>query len=312
MKRTIIAIALATLVFGANSASAKSWEEAIKDVDQMAEGFYVKSRKLGFEGFLGTAYNEIDVNMHLCAILGRMVGHKEYIAHLEPPQPTNGATGREYMVAYTSLKNWVVAAKYHSQISPNEKKRIWNLDCVGNYEIPYGLAVNVPRGFSVRFDPERRAIYIQGDITLGFADTVKQAILTYPDAERVGLGSGGGAVYEAIRAGKHIRAAGLETELLNDCFSACPLAYFGGTLRFMWAPHSKVGFHQVSHRGIAVPPDDPVYHDIWSYVSEMGGNPDLVLKYIFAASPRDMYNASEAERCASRVVTNHQRGCIVY
>jgi hypothetical protein len=233
--------------------------------------FTNKSRQLGFDEPLGTAYNEVDVNMHLCAILGRMVGHKEYITHLEPPQPSAEATGRDYAIASTSLNNWAIAATYHSKVSYAEKKRIWNLDCIGNYNIPRQLYVNVDEGFSVRYDEERRSIYVQGDITKGFAKTIRMAILRYPDAKTVGLGSGGGAVYEAILAGRYIRAAGLETELLNNCYSACPLAYFGGTLRFMWYPHSVVGFHQVSIGGIAVPLDDPVYKDIALYVNEMGG-----------------------------------------
>jgi hypothetical protein len=239
-----------------------------------------------------------------------MVGHKDQIIHLEPAQPSEGASGREFAIAYVSLKNWVIAAKYHSKISTNEKKRIWNLDCVGNYGIPSRLYVDVEEGFSVRYDSERQSIYIQGDITEGFSETVKAAILQYPSARVVGLGSGGGAVYEAMQAGKFIRAAGLETELLNDCYSACPLAYFGGTLRFMWYPHSNVGFHQVSRQGRAVPFDDPVYQDIANYVDEMGGDAQLILKFIYSAAPRDMYLANEQERCSSRVVTNHQRGCI--
>ncbi|WP_298571854.1 hypothetical protein [uncultured Aliiroseovarius sp.] len=297
-------------VLGISSAHAKSWEQAILDVENMSEEFWQKSRELGFNEALGTAYNEVDVNMHLCAILGRMVGHKEGIRHLEPPQPADGASGREFAIASVSLSNWAIAAKYHSKITAAEKKRIWNLDCVGNYDIPADLYVNVERGFSVRYDDERKSIYIQGDIVEGFSETVKEAINAYPDAKVVGLGSGGGAVYEAMRAGRYIRAAGLETELLNDCYSACPLALFGGTVRFMWYPHSAVGFHQVSVRGIALPLDDPTYRDIANYVALMGGDVSLVLGFMFSANPREMYLADELERCASRVVTNHQRGCI--
>lgn len=293
------------------NASAKSWEKAISDVERMSQDFSKKARALGFNQALGTSYNEVDVNKHLCAILGRMVGHKAHISHLEPAQPKSGASGRDFAIASISLSNWVVAAKYHSRISKQDKKRIWNLDCVGNYGIPKRLYVPVRSGFSVRFDAERNAIYVQGDIVEGFAKVVKASILKYPNARVIGLGSGGGAVYEAMKAGRFIRAAGLETELLNDCYSACPLAYFGGTTRTMWWPHSNVGFHQVSKGGIAVPLDNPVYKDIATYIAAMGGNQQLILKFIFAAKPREMYLASEVERCATRVVTNHQRGCIV-
>lgn len=300
----------ALLILISSPASSKSWEEAIRDVESLRQSFIARYEALGFDGILGTAYNEVDVNMHHCAILGRMVGHKAHIAHLEPPQPGLDSSGRDLAIAATSLGNWLIAARYHSQINSSQKRRIWNLECVGNFGIPNGLWVEVEDGFDVAYDPDRKAIMIQGDITVGFSEAVRRAIEAYPDAEVVGLGSGGGAVYEAIEAGRLIRSAGLQTEALNNCYSACPLAFLGGTLRFMWYPHSDMGFHQVSSNGIAVPLTDSVYIDIKRYVSEMGGNAPMILSMMYSTPPSGMYYASQEERCLSRVVTNHQRGCL--
>ena len=55
--------------------------------------------------------------------------------------------------------------------------------------------------------------------------------LTNPEVKIVGLGSPGGAVVEAIRAGYLIRARGLETTQIADCFSACPIVFLGGSRR---------------------------------------------------------------------------------
>jgi hypothetical protein len=293
-----------------SEASAKSWSQAILDVEALAQSYRQKYEAMGFDGTVGTAYNEVDVKMHQCAILGRLVGHKNAIVHLEPPQPRPEATARDFAIAATSLENWTIAAKYHRALSSNQKRRMWNLDCVGKYGIASELWVKVSQGFAIEYDQERRSIYIQGDITLGFASTVQRAIDLYPEATTIGIGSGGGAVYEAIVAGRIIRAAGLEVELLNNCYSACPIFALGGTIRLMWWPHSDIGLHQVSVDGKAVSPDHPVYGEIGSYVREMGGNWELVRAMMFRAPPSSMYTATENERCESRIVTNHQRGCL--
>ncbi len=98
----------------------------------MAEEFWQISREKGFYEPLGTSFNEIDVQMHFCAILGRMVGHKEAIAHREPPQPDPGAQGRDFAIAATSLWNWTTAARYHSSIDANTKRRCGILIAWGN------------------------------------------------------------------------------------------------------------------------------------------------------------------------------------
>lgn len=306
----ILLLSLGLVALAATASIAKSWEQAIADVDAMSDRFWEISREKGFTEFLGTAFNEVDVEMHLCAILGRMVGHADAIAHLEPPQPGPDASGREFAVAATSLGNWVVAARYHSSIDVDTRRRIWNLDCVGHHDIPSTLYVAVARGHVVNFDPDRRAIMIQGDITPGFSDAVARAIVANPEAKVVSLGSGGGAVYEALRAGRLIRAAGLETEVINGCYSACPLAVAGGTVRFMWWPFEELGLHQVSAYGVAMPPAAPVYQDIFDYLVEMGVDAPTVLMMMFSATPREMFLVPEQARCETRLITNHQRGCL--
>lgn len=289
--------------------SAKTWEQAISDVEALANQYRERHRALGFDGMLGASYNELDVQMHHCAILGRMVGQKDAIRHLEPPQPGPGATARELAVAANSLENWLIAARRHQNLSRDQRRRIWNLDCVGNFRIPSDRAVEVSRGFGITYDAERNSIYVQGDIEPGFASAVLNAMNHYPHAETIGLGSGGGDVYEAIEAGQLIRRRGLSVEVINDCYSACPLAVFGGKERIMWWPHSRIGFHRVSRGGSAVPLQDRVYADIARYISAMGGDWQLIQRMMLSAMPSEMYFASEADRCASKVITWHQRGC---
>jgi len=299
------------LVFQPSPTWAKSWEQAIKDVEALAEQHWQTAQRKGHNEPLGNAFNEIDVEMHLCAILGRLVGHKNSIGHLEPPQPDKSASGREFAIAATSLGNWIIAARHHTTLSSEQRRRLWNLECVGKHGIPRDLYVPVERGFQVSYDASRKSILVRGDITAGFAAIVERAIQRYPEAEVVTLGSGGGAVYEAMRAGIAIRRAGLNTELSNACYSACPLALAGGVDRLMWTPYSDVGLHQVSLYGVALPPNHDVYHDIAAYFHLMGIQVDVALLMILAAKPSQMYLLDEAERCSTKLITYHQRGCTV-
>lgn len=309
VSKTVALLLVVPLLLG-SPAFCKSWEEAIKDVEALSESFYQTSRDKGFNEALGTAYNEVDVEMHLCAILGRMVGHTDAIVHLEPPQPTPNAPGRVFAIAAQSLANWVIAARYHSSIEDGSRRRIWNLDCVGKYDIPLTLWVDTPSGYVIRYDADRKAIMVQGDITTGFSDAVIDAIEAYPDAEVVSLGSGGGAVYEAMSAGLAIREAELQTEIINNCYSACPLALAGGTVRFMWWPYNEIGLHQVSIRGAPVPFSAQVYSDIAVYLNGMGLSAIPVIRMMWSSKPNEMYIVEEQIRCNTRLITNHQRGCL--
>lgn len=307
--KTVALLLIVPLLLG-SPAFCKSWEEAIKDVEALSEAFYQTSRDKGFKEALGTAYNEVDVEMHLCAILGRMVGHKDAIIHLEPPQPTPDASGRVFAIAAQSLGNWVIAARHHSSIEDDSRRRTWNLDCVGKYDIPSNLWVDTPSGYVIQYDADRKAIVVKGDITAGFSDAVIDAIEAYPDAAVVSLGSGGGGVYEAMFAGLAIREAGLQTEIINNCYSACPLALAGGTVRFMWWPFKEIGLHQVSIRGERVPFSAQVYTDIADYLDGMGLNSIPVIRMMWSSKPSEMYIVEEQIRCNTRLITNHQRGCL--
>ena len=147
------------LVFQPSPTWAKSWEQAIKDVEALAEQHWQTAQRKGHNEPLGNAFNEIDVEMHLCAILGRLVGHKNSIGHLEPPQPDKSASGREFAIAATSLGNWIIAARHHTTLSSEQRRRLWNLECVGKHGIPRDLYVPVERGFQVSYDVPRPRVF---------------------------------------------------------------------------------------------------------------------------------------------------------
>ena len=70
-------VLLVILNFSATQSEAKSWQEAIDDVHELAERYRVAAENASGEPisyFLGTAHGSTDVNMHQCAILGRRMG----------------------------------------------------------------------------------------------------------------------------------------------------------------------------------------------------------------------------------------------
>lgn len=232
-----------------------SWASAIASVEKLREGF--ERRRRGEWVHMGTALNELHVNEHSCSILGRMLGKVRYIKHLEVDysdealagfndnQP--GVSDDDLAVAMISLDNWISNAQRLVNASPDERIREWNLDCVGQFDIPASASLresNVETFFTLNNDGEVLRVF--GDVEEGFAARLDAALNRHPTVKVVALGSAGGSVYEAIRAGQNIRSRRLSTVLWNECLSACTLVFLGGVERQIWSPYPRLGFHRVS------------------------------------------------------------------
>ncbi len=68
------------------------------------------------------------------------------------------------------------------------------------------------------------------------------------------LGSGGGYIDEAMKAGAYIRRKGLDTTLYNNCDSACPLVVMAGVERLNWSPYTPSWDSIRSTHPMAKPP----------------------------------------------------------
>ncbi|WP_054140783.1 hypothetical protein [Bosea sp. AAP35] len=297
------------LVF-ANKASAVDWQKAIVVTERKAKSLERYAYSKG-TSHAGTMYAGWDQRRHECAILGRMVGKEKAIQHLEKMDildPRTNPDPHDALVMSISLYSWVAAAE--SALKETHERRVyfWNVNCVGWEKIANSEWVGA-KDASISFQRQGNKLLVRGPVENNFYESLKKALDTNPGITTVTLGSGGGNVLNAIRAGHLIRQRGLETELYDNCFSACPLVFMGGTSRTLWASDARLGFHQVSIDGKAVPRDDDIYKLIAAYVDEMKVDSQFVMRAMMSADPRDMFVPEVDKLCEPWIATFIQRRC---
>ena len=193
-------------------------------------------------------------------------------------------------------------------MSERDRVETWNLDCVRQHGIgkdQYVGRISSGAEFSVRDDQ----FFVLGDIDDGFFDRFRQALGKSSRVKTVALGSGGGNVRDAILAGLLIREKGLNTTLNSDCYSACSLIFLGGVNRNVLSPYPRLGFHQASAAGKALPPSNDVYRVVRDYERAMAADSELVLAFMHKAKPEDMHYPDVWDLCEPRITTWVQRGC---
>ena len=304
----------ATKVVSTNAVAALRAE--IVRNEQLAEKYRSFADSVDSEFHIGTYFNELNVKEHSCYALGQLLGHADEVKNLRVSGKVDLASrtsenALELRMSATSLENFALVAKDIIDMPLGKRALAWNLDCVGKYGIVREESQAGVKTF-YELENEGRVLRVLGNIEKGFSDRLIDAIERNPGVKQVALGSGGGLVAEAIRAGLYIRAKRLDTTLWNGCYSACPLVFFSGVNRMMWSPYPVLGFHQVSkENGRAVSLDDPVYTTIADYTNRMGVDSRYVLRSMWAASPTGMneVNGNQDILCKSRVTTWIQRGC---
>ncbi len=310
------ALSVTILVFALGTElTAKSWSDVIEEVEAHADKIWELGISLGAQIHLGTAVNELDIPRHQCAILGRMLGHQSAIQELEqndmPPLSNNPSEDELHalMLYSQSQSNWAFVARAMHSSNLNERRHSWNLNCVGKMGIP-GNLFEVLEKPGAGFEVDGADLRVLGDVELGFFDQLSPKLIENPQVKRVVLGSGGGNVSEAIRAGQFIRETGLETTLSDNCFSACTLVFLGGVKRTIWSPYSLLGFHKVSDGGgTAIAKESPAYQFIFNYSAEMGVDAEFVLRSMWAAEPNQIYEPQLLDLCKHWVATWIQRAC---
>lgn len=284
----------------------------------LSKRLWAEAMAAGAHSHVGTMFNEWDVNKHRCFILGNLLGKKDVVRSLDVSYDTdtsgiNEDNAHDFQVTTISLDNFVINAESILKRSRDERILEWNLDCVGQMDIP--RSAYIAQGEQSTFyvvKNDGRVLQVLGNIEEGFAQKVIDAIEANPEIRSVGLGSGGGYVYEALRAGAYIRSRGLETVLWNNCYSACPIVFMGGVQRSNWSPYPTLGFHQVyTSDGKAAPFDSQVYKDIYQYLVLMDIEPRYVIEKMWSAPPSDMavIEGGDEAPCRANVYTWVQRGC---
>ncbi len=117
-----------------------------------------------------------------------------------------------------------------------------------------------------------------------------------PMPERLVLQSSGGSVQDALQLGRHIRSAGMATEMRASeiCYSACPYILVAGTTRTI-ADDASVGVHQHYFGESTLLPASFAVEDIQRgqaevmvYLDEMGIDP-LVMQHALSTPPDEIY-----------------------
>lgn len=310
---------LISLLFGCGigtTSLAENWNAEIATVERQAESYVEfglkKSGTSSVQQAIGVIGISADIEMHRCAILGRMLGRMDAVRDLirsDLPPIDETLDGFEAVEIGASLGNWVGAAKWALSATEDERIKTWNLDCVGTL-VAASAYVDNPNP-EAEFAAERGVLTVYGDIDLGFVERFRAILAQHADITQVALGSGGGSVKDAMLAGREIRARGLETVLVGNCYSACPLVFAGGVERTVWASvRNDFGFHRLSTRdGKPLPDDHPFYELIADYLTEMGVDAEMIKGWMHSADPQDMYSPEPYRWCDPNLATFVQRIC---
>jgi len=97
--------------------------------------------------------------------------------------------------------------------------------------------------YSLRLSDDKMTLQLSGEIPLGITKSVAAILASNPQIETLSLSSGGGNIYEARGLAKLVRDARLDTLVVDECSSACTIAFIGGVSRRL-APGARLGFHQ--------------------------------------------------------------------
>jgi len=289
-----------------------SWEEAIEAVEEKTSKYFDYAMKLG-SGYPGTALNGLNHERHMCAIVGRMLGFRDEIRWAEtiedPPLVPHADPGN-LMAHSMSLDAWVAAARRALSMTVMQRKNLWNLECVGNYQISISARI-VDADLQGDFSIKDNTLIVYGEINDGFYQRFVHVLNDNPHIKSIGLGSAGGSVIDAILSGLEIRKRGLTTILHGPCYSACPLIFVGGTERLIWpGPGQNIGFHQVySKHGKAISLKSEVYQHIAAYLLKMDVNPIVVIFWMRSAQPDAIFEPDLEDLCKFGVATWIQRTC---
>ena len=290
----------------------------VREAKRVAQALSASADKIDAAFGIGTMYHETGMLQHTCYALGMLLGFDENVRHLRFDRNQSLAAqdsdqAHDLRVNAQSLDNFAIAVSTSLKMSPGQRGIMWDLDCSGKHGIPAVTfnQMGVSTFYEVIDTDGGQGLRILGAIEKGFAARLSAVLAQNPNVTFVALGSGGGSVAEALAAGRLIRAQGLATSIWTNCYSACPLVFFGGVDRHIYSPYPSLGFHQISSSAGAIAPKSPVYVQVASYIREMGVDDRFVVSEMLQATPAqmNMINGADERLCEARIATWVQRAC---
>lgn len=160
---------------------------------------------------------------------------------------------------------------------------------------------NLP-DYSLRIMRNGTEVEIVGGFKYGLTDDFRRLLKASPQIGVVHLDSAGGRIAEAMQVHDIIQQRGMVTYVVNECLSACTLAFAGGRERWLGSA-AKLGFHGPSFPGM---PEHELNSAIASQQQLLvrdGVDPYFVARAL--STPADsLWTPTNQELFAARVVTN--------
>ena len=160
--------------------------------------------------------------------------------------------------------------------------------------------------FSIKLLDNKKEVEITGGIKFGLTEELRKDLNKYSTIKVIHLNSYGGRVGEARLLREFIEEKGLATSTTRGCFSACTIAYMGGSSRFVYG-EKKLGFHQYSLADnetdfIKQAMDDSLKEDM-EYFVKKGASDEFVNK-IFNTPPADLWFPENEVLFSNNIITD--------
>jgi len=159
--------------------------------------------------------------------------------------------------------------------------------------------------FTVVPDPVAHAIMVKGNVGVGYADAVTDALHASPDIHRLMLDSLGGDVDNAMQLHDYLTGRpDITAEVDHACVSACTVVFAGASERIISA-HGMLGFHQMhSMIDTRVSNDyvDTEQQKFKAILSKLGASPDFI-RLAFAKQGDEYYSPDVNVLFANHIIT---------
>lgn len=252
------------------------------------------------------AYRSVDEKEQSCMVLTDLLGlNPEDSAQSVQQDPGLDSESADDLARYSlSLTSYANAARSLLQENYFSWRYKWNLNCSGVFGATKYIKITDNPPFSVMMSEDRVTLKIVGDVDERLLDSVAKRLAIHRSIKKVELASSGGLTYEAIKIGRVLRKRAITTIVSSNCLSSCALIFLGGSQRIVPPPYWELGFHRASKLGIPVWDGDEVYGKIRTYIDEMIGTGDELVRKSLIPTGLDFYRPSRRELCGYNIATS--------
>jgi len=160
-------------------------------------------------------------------------------------------------------------------------------------------------GYQLRVLRNASELEIIGPIGFRLTKEVRKLLDSHPTITTIHLNSNGGRVGEARKLSKFIAARGLKTYTATGCYSACVIAFAGGSERLI-NPNAAIGLHQYAFPGVQSVDFNTEYYEDKRYFISRGVAADFLEK-AYATPNESMWEPSHKELFEANLITSYPK-----